>query len=340
MGRPYFADDQGRLPLPWLQAPLAAAVGHRGHALLLHGGLGRGLFELAMTLAQTQLCSGKTTAPIRLAPCGRCDDCHLVRTQVHPDLHVMLPKAARLEVGWRIDGDADRDDEDTKPSRDIRVQDMRAAIDWTTSTASRDHGKVLVVHPASRMNAVTANALLKTLEEPSGRLKLVLTAHSPAALMPTLSSRCQHIHVDAPDVDTAVAWLQGQGVAGAAVLLAAAGGEPLEALDMAQRGLDAESWSALPQRVMRGEAALSGWSVPDTVDAMTKLCHDAMSTAAGAKPRYFPQLQALTAPASWGRLRTWSLELARARQHAEHPWHAPLAVESLVLQARRALAST
>jgi DNA polymerase III subunit delta' len=339
MGRTFFADDQGRLPLPWLEAPLAAAVGHRGHALLLHGGLGRGLFELAMTLAQTHLCSGTASTPIRLAPCGRCDDCHLVRTQVHPDLHVLLPEALRLDVGWRTDGDVDRGDSATKPSRDIRVQDMRTAIDWSTSTASRDHGKVLVVHPASRMNAVTANALLKTLEEPSGQLKLVLTAHSPAALMPTLSSRCQHIHVDAPGVDTAVAWLQGQGVDGAAVLLAAAGGEPLEALDMAQRGLDAASWSALPQRVMRGEAAaLSGWSVPDTVDALTKLCHDAMSVAAGAAPRYFPQVKTVTASASWERLRTWSIELVQARRHAEHPWHAALAVESLVLRARWALA--
>ena len=40
-------------------------------------------------------------------------------------------------------------------------------------------GRVLVLHPASAMNAVAANALLKTLEEPPGDVRLLLTCGDP-----------------------------------------------------------------------------------------------------------------------------------------------------------------
>ena len=52
--------------------------------------------------------------------------------------------------------------------------------------------KVVVVHPAEAMNAVAANALLKTLEEPPAALRFVLCSAAPdELLLPTIRSRCQ-----------------------------------------------------------------------------------------------------------------------------------------------------
>lgn len=329
---PFLVGPDGELPLPWLDEPLAQMAAHRGHALLLHGGEGRGLFELAMTAAQTALCSQPVDG---IRPCGRCDDCHLVLTQVHPDLHLLLPPALRPVLGWHVDGDDESAGEGkAKPSQQIRIEDMRAAIDWGTLSVSRDRAKVLVIHPATRMNPATANALLKTLEEPPGLLRLILTARSPRVLLPTIASRCQHVRVAAPSRDVAMAWLAAQGVVGADSLLRA-GGEPLLALDLASQGIDAARWQRVPQAVRQGDTSVfAGWPLPAVVDALCKLCHDTMCVHAGADARYF-DTKTVPRGASWPALRTWSMDLSRATEQASHPWHAVLAVDALVFRASR-----
>ena len=136
----------------------------------------------------------------------------------------------------------------------------------------------------------------------------------------------------------ALRWLAGQGVQDAAVLLAAAGGQPLQAKALADAGIGGGDWQALPQAVARGRSqALAGWPVPRVVDALNKLCHDAMALAAGGAPRYFPagSVPAGAAPAA---LNAWASELARVARHGEHPWNEGLLVESLVLQGSAALA--
>ncbi len=324
----------GQLPLPWLDEPLARAIGQRGHALLLHGGEGRGLFELAMTTAQALLCSQPVDGH---RPCGTCTDCHLVQTQVHPDLNVLVPAAMRPVLGWRVaadDDDGEGKETKAKPSQEIRIAELRAAIDWSTLSVARDRSKVLVIHPATRMNAITANALLKTLEEPPGKLRLVLTARSPRALLPTIASRCQHLRIAPPDRDTALAWLEAQGVNDADALLRAAG-EPLLARDLAVQGLDAATWQRVPAAVRRGDGSVfAGWPLPAVVDALCKLCHDAMCVGAGEPARYF-DTKWVPGGASWTALRAWSIELSTAAGQSGHPWHALLAVDALVFRASR-----
>lgn len=324
----------GQLPLPWLAEPLKHAVAQRGHALLLHGGEGRGLFELAMTTAQALLCAQPFDG---WRPCGTCEDCHLVQTQVHPDLNVLVPAALRPGLGWRVDADDDEGDakeSKAKPSQEIRIPELRAAIDWSTLSVARDRVKLLVIHPATRMNPITANALLKTLEEPPGKLQLVLTARSPRALLPTIASRCQHLRVAPPDRAAAMAWLEAQGVKDADVLLRAAG-EPLLARDLAAQGIDAAAWERLPAAVRRGDGSVfAGWPLPAVVDALCKLCHDAMCIGAGDEARYF-DTKSVPRGASWPALRAWSIDLTTAASQSAHPWHALLAVDALVFRASR-----
>jgi DNA polymerase-3 subunit delta' len=323
--------------LPWLREPLERALGQRSHALLLHGESGVGQFHLGMALVRTLLCEGDEAS----RPCGRCPACQLMRTRAHPDFRALVPEALSLALGWTDDsGDADgAKSRAAKPSREIRVEAVRAAIEWSQQTPSRGRGKLLLVHPAQAMNAVTANALLKTLEEPPGSLRLVLCTSDPELLLPTIRSRCQRLRLATPAREEALAWLAGQGVQDAGVLLAAAGGRPLDALAMACEGIDAGRWSRLPRSVARGEAdALAGLAVPRIVDTLQKLCHDAMARAAGGVPRYF-EPSSMPPPGPIAPLAAWSRSLARLARHDEHAWQVALLGDALVIEAQRALAT-
>jgi DNA polymerase-3 subunit delta' len=187
------------------------------------------------------------------------------------------------------------------------------------------------------MNEVAASAFLKTLEEPPGDARFLLCSAAPDALLPTIRSRCQHVPLAVPDVKQATAWLEGQGIADAAVLLAASGGHPQDAVELASRGIGAALWLALPRSVAQGDATpLLGWPLPLAVDALQKLCHDALCVACGGSPRYFPR-DRLDPGGSFAALLRWSRELARVATEAEHPWSVDLAIESLVGQGREAL---
>jgi DNA polymerase-3 subunit delta' len=310
----------------------------QAHALLLHGPEGVGQFELAMTLAQGWLCEAPIRAPAR--PCGTCAACRLVQAHSHPDLLVLLPDALRESLGWAggeaEEGGAERASK-AKPSREIKVEAVRAAVAFAQTTSARGHGKVVVLHPAERINAVASNALLKTLEEPPGDARFLLSCAAPEALLPTIRSRCQSLQLTLPLAELATQWLDARGVAGPAVLLAACGGQPLQALQWSQEGIDAGLWSQLPLAMLRGESApFLNWPLPRLVEALQKLCHDALCVASGAAPRYFPP-GTVRAGADHAALTNWARHLSRIARHADHPWSAGLLVESLVNEARMAL---
>ncbi|MEO6410386.1 MAG: DNA polymerase III subunit delta' [Burkholderiaceae bacterium] len=330
--------------LPWLHAPLRAALAtQRAHAILVYGPEGVGQFEFASMLAQSWLCETTDRNPAEafaLPACGVCASCRLVRARSHPDLLVLVPDALREALGWgEPESAATEKAGKAKPSKEIRIDALRGAIQFAQSTASRRRAKVVVIHPADRMNAVAANGLLKTLEEPPGIARFVLATGDPQALPPTVRSRCQAVHLGVPETALALHWLEAQGVAHAAVLLAASGGQPLLALEGAREGVDAALWARIPELMQRGDAAaFTGWPLPRLIDALQKLCHDAMCVACGAAPRYFaPDL----VPAQTGvdALTAWGKSLRDLARRAEHPWNAGLIGEALVQQAQQALSS-
>lgn len=339
----------GAAPLPWLAGPLARTLaGAQGHALLLHAAPGAGALPFALTLAQAWLC--ETGAASRGAgtngalqgqgavPCGRCASCHMVRTHLHPDLFVLMPEELRRAHDWLLAGDRPEGDEGKrKPSRQIRIGEVRDMVDWVGKTSALGRGKVVVLHPAQALNSQSANALLKTLEEPPIGTRLLLTAGDPECLLPTLRSRCQQILLPLPDASTAQAWLEAQHVDQPQVLLAASGGLPLDALALHRAGIKASSWSALPAAMAAAQAAaLTGWPVARLLDALQKLCHDALARSVGGSERYFPP-GSVSAGADPAALAAWSLELQRVARHADHPWHEPLLLDALVKSSARAL---
>lgn len=329
--------------LPWLEPALASLRCASGHAWLLHGALGNGLWPLAERAAHTWLCEHPD---IERRPCGECAGCHLLAAGTHPDLRVLMPEAMQAELGLALPSMDGAEASKAKPSKEIKVGAVRAAIDWAHTSSARGRGKVVVIVPADAMNLIAASAWLKTLEEPPPGVRLLLACEALENLVPTLRSRCQQLHLATPAPQQAAAWLAAQKLAGAQTLLAAAGGEPLTAQRWPELGLPAERWAGLPAAVagQGGDtAALATLAPAVLVDLLLRLAHDALAVSAGAAPRYTPGgwPAAPTAAAQAGhirRLAAWCEALRRVASHADHPWHAPLLADTLLMQARQALA--
>lgn len=322
---------------PWVQRQLSALLAQRGHAWLLQGPSGLGQYGLALQLASAWLCE----QPAGQGACGECASCHAIQVRTHADLCVLMPETAMLELGWPLSEKAqdDIDQKKRKPSKEIRVEAMRDAVEFAQRTSARGRGKVVLVYPAERMNHVTANALLKTLEEPPGDVRFVLASEASHQLLPTIRSRCLGHTMVWPLGDEALQWLQAQGIrpADASALLRAAGGRPEDALAFAQSGRDPRSWALLPKAMARGDAsALAGLTPAQAVDALQKLCHDLLAVKAGATPRFF-EIAELPPAAGLAALGAWGRELARAARTVEHPFNAGLMLESLAAQAHRAI---
>jgi DNA polymerase-3 subunit delta' len=305
---------------PWLRAQLASLLSQRGHAWLLSGPSGLGQFELALALARAWLCE----TPTAQGACGRCGSCHAVDVHTHADLCMLMPETLSLALGWPLDQKTqeDLDAKKRKPSKEIKVDAAREAVSFTQFTRSRGNTKVVLVFPAERMNSITANTLLKTLEEPPGEVKFVLATEAAQQLLPTIRSRCLTHTMQWPGFDESLAWLAQKSTAAheppadgdeglkslkvikaanhkptppqledLRVLLAAAGGRPSDALDWALSGAAdqaARDWRALPKAMARGDvSALTEWAPAMAVDALQKLCHDMWAVKLGAQPRFF-----------------------------------------------------
>lgn len=322
-----------RPALPWLDTPLAQTLAtQRAHALLVHGPQGVGQFDFALGLAKAWLCEAAPAQRPQGLACGHCAACHLVEERSHPDLRLIVPEFLRSEAGLPTeDGGSDEDGKKRKPSREIKVDQIRSALEFAELTAGRARLKVLVLQPAEAINPIAANALLKTLEEP-GELRFVLACGAAQALLPTIRSRCQAVRLQMPDRAVAVGWLAAQGIRDAEVLLDAAGGQPQAALGLHRAGLDAETWRQFPGWAVQGQtAAVSGWPLPVLVDALAKLCHDRALVGLGLPPRYFPHSDVKAGES--GEMARWAARLREHARVAEHPFSAALATEALMIEA-------
>jgi len=326
-------------PQPWLASQLSDLLKQRGHAWLLHGPSGLGQYSLALELAKAWLCEAKGPA----GACGKCTSCHAIDVHSHADLCVLMPEVQQLALGWPLSEKAQSeiDDKKRKASKEIRIEAMRDAVEFAQRTSARGLGKVVLVYPAEQMNTVTANALLKTLEEPAGDMRFVLASESVHQLLPTIRSRCISHAMVWPNEAVARDWLMDQGVPqkAAAACLRMTGNRPDDALALSLS--EAQFWDSAEfvRAMMQGQALMvKDWSVPRLLDQLQKLCHDCMAVSVMAKPRFF-ELGTVPQGLSMRVLNDWSKALAALRNHMDHPFQQGLAQEALVAQAQSALNS-
>lgn len=134
-----------------------------GHGILLHGESPAGLEHIVRAIAA-----------------------HLLDTPrdpyAHPDCFLLRPsgKARMIRVG-------ESDESNTMRQLVVNIQ----------KSSNQGGRKVGIVFEADRMNAASANAFLKTLEEPPAGTTLFLLTTRPYDLLDTIRSRCLNFRVPA-----------------------------------------------------------------------------------------------------------------------------------------------
>jgi DNA polymerase III subunit delta' len=292
---------------------LAARVARLPHALLIHGMRGIGKVALAERVAQLLLCEAAEPAA---RPCGTCDGCRWFLAGSHPDFRRLEPEALAPQAEISAEEEGEAPARRAKPSNEIKVDQVRALADFLNLRSYRGRLRVALVHPAEDMNESAANALLKGLEEPPAGAVFLLVSHRPAALLPTIRSRCVSVPVPLPDRDAALAWLAGQ-ASDAARWLAYAGGAPLRALEYAA---EADAYA----RLLRdpGEAG-DREELMRLGEALQKTALDQAFQAFGLPAKYGT---GATQPSST-RGRAWlayARQMGNDRQLCSHPLNARL----------------
>lgn len=86
-------------------------------------------------------------------------------------------------------------DKGDRISDDIRVIEVRKLKGFFSLSAADGGRRVVIVDAADDLNTSSANAILKLLEEPPARTTLLMIAHQPARLLPTIRSRCRELRL-------------------------------------------------------------------------------------------------------------------------------------------------
>lgn len=144
----------------------ALAHGTLAHAYLFSGGSGIGKRMTALALAAAVNC--RTAGPD--GGCGNCPSCRKVAAGSHPDVHLLAAEGSEIKI-----------DQVREVQGDLALRPFEG------------NKKVLIVDGAEGLNAASANAFLKTLEEPPGDALILLITAMPQSLLPTIRSRCQEI---------------------------------------------------------------------------------------------------------------------------------------------------
>jgi DNA polymerase-3 subunit delta' len=257
----------------------------------------------------------------------------------HADLFVLMPETVLLDLGWPLSekAQAEIDNKTRKPSKEIRIDAMRDAIEFSQRTNARGRGKAVLVFPAERMNHITANALLKTLEEPPGDVNFVLSSEAAHQLLPTIRSRCLIHTMVWPEIKEAIEWLSQNGFSEdeAAFALKTAGGRPDEVFRQKELGQTMQWWSHFPSAMKTGDVSYCSDLPPsEVIDALQKLCHDLLMLQSNASLRYFNASDLPILQTQSSQLTAWFKRLSQAARTAEHPFNAGLMLEALCTEAR------
>jgi len=152
----------------WAVALLRSSLsaGRVAHAYLLSGPPQIGKRTLALALAQALNCAEPD------APCGRCSSCQKIARGIHPDVRLIAAEGA---------------------GGNIKIEQVRALQHEAVLAPYEGRYRVFIVRQMEQATLEAANSLLKTLEEPSAQVILILTAVHSESLPRTIVSRCQHL---------------------------------------------------------------------------------------------------------------------------------------------------
>lgn len=198
------------------------------HALLLLGPRDIGKSAFAWGVAKYLYCNKLRSKPasfVRLAvdACD-CSGCRRLEEGVHPDFFQLQPEEA---------------------GQVIKIEQIRDLIETLEQTGQRRGYRVVIIQPAESMNQAAANALLKTLEEPTKHLVFILICDQISALPATIVSRCQKLYFTPPSLSMGLSWLKQQWLDASLTELHCADYLPLRALKFKDSGQQAILWQLI-----------------------------------------------------------------------------------------------
>ncbi|SCC71613.1 DNA polymerase-3 subunit delta' [Acinetobacter albensis] len=162
---------------PWQQTiwnTLTGRFPEIGHGLLFYGKKGCGKEAFSQYFLAWVLCLNRH---VKNVPCGECNSCLWLKSDTHPN-YVYIST----------------DEENKKQNAKIKIEKIRDLLPFVQQTV--DGWRVIVIEPAEALNIASANALLKTLEEPGDRTMIILLAEHYLKLPATIRSRLQHYALD------------------------------------------------------------------------------------------------------------------------------------------------
>ena len=232
----------------WQRLSVARAAGRLPHAILLAGPEGLGKADFARRLSDSLVCTQVNEAG---DACGHCASCRQAQAGSHPDQRTVAPE---------------------EPGKMIKIDAIRDLTGKSVLSAQDGAYRVFLIQPAEAMNRAAANALLKTLEEPSSRTVLILVSSHQTRLAATIRSRCQVLKFGIPQLKDVGDWLVEQGCeAELDELLAISGGAPLRALQAREQGWLEESRQLIQELLLDGRI---GGGDPACTRSQPALCPD------------------------------------------------------------------
>lgn len=222
------------------------------HALLFYGPEGSGKFAIALAFARYISCESRTEEDA----CGVCPSCAKYNKLIHPDLHFVFP-VIKKKSG-------------TEPVSDTYIPQWREMVlrspwfsltTWTEAMEVANEQalipvaeaaeivrklslksfesdfKIMIIWLPEKMNAETANKLLKMIEEPPARTLFILVSEEDEKLLPTITSRCQHIRIPAiasEDLSAHLVKASGMDPVRAREIAAIANGNMVRAMELAR----------------------------------------------------------------------------------------------------------
>ncbi len=162
----------------------ALDTGRVHHAYLFTGLEGVGKFMTAHAFSALVNCLERPEGEFRDA-CGSCSSCRKIGQLQHPDLMVIEPDGTR-----------------------IKIDQIREVQKASSKAPYEARYRMVIIDQAHTMTEQAANALLKTLEEPATRMRLILVTDQPHMLLDTIISRCQILRFGALETDDVVELLE------------------------------------------------------------------------------------------------------------------------------------
>ncbi len=325
------------------------------HAILLYGQAGIGKRDFATFFAQSLLCENPLEQGV---PCTTCDPCGWFEQYSHPDFRRVRPENLDEEETQFLDAtndsvsdggevDAKKTTKTSKtPSKEIRIEQIRALASFMNVSTHRNCKRVVLLYPAETLNHASANALLKTLEEPPPKTVIVLVANRIDRLLPTILSRCRKIAMPVPIREESLAWLSARKVEDPDIWLDEQGGAPIAAYEQYQIGnrdaLDGflqmlgrpsrESALTVAEQMQKTPLALLvSWLQRWLYDLSACKLSDRMNFRPRYYPRYREQLTALAAKVPATVLITAAATVSQRRAIADHPLSPKLFIEDMLL---------